>query len=297
MTKLIAGTRGSNLARKQTQTVVELLRKTSPELEIDTRVIKTKGDQIQDTPLAQIGGKGLFTKELEVSLAQGEIDFAVHSLKDLPVELPPGLTIGAYLARDLPNDVLVSKGNLRLDEIPHQGTIATGSLRRKFQLLRYRSDLQIVDIRGNIETRLQKLRDNDWDGLILAHAALARLGKTELISDVIPQNIMYPAVGQGIVAVECRDEAVMRDIFGRIDRVDSGICALAERAFLEGIGGGCQIPLGVISTLQGDELTLSGIYMPREDYIIQERVVGSANSPAQAGTQLAVNILARTNSQ
>ncbi|MCP4404859.1 MAG: hydroxymethylbilane synthase [bacterium] len=293
MTKLIAGTRGSNLARTQTQTVIDLLRKTSPKLEIETRIVKTKGDHIQDTPLIQIGGKGLFTKELEVSLAKREIDFAVHSLKDLPVELPPGLTLGAYLTRDLPNDVLVSKGNLALDDIPHQGTIATGSLRRKFQLLRYRSDLQIVDIRGNIETRLQKLKNNNWDGLILAHAALKRLEKTEIISDLISQEIMYPAVAQGIVAVECRDETAMHDIFRPINHGNTAIYAIAERAFLQDIGGGCQVPLGVISDIQGEQLTLSGIYMPQEDNIIQERVVGDARSPEQTGRELAEKILMR----
>ena len=291
MTKLIAGTRGSNLARRQTQTVVDLLQKNYPVLEIETRIIKTKGDRILDKPLAQIGGKGLFTKELEVSLAKREIDFAVHSLKDLPVEMPPDLTIGAYLTRDLPNDVLVSKGNLSLTDIPRQGIIATGSLRRKFQLLKYRSDLRIVDIRGNIETRLRKFEENDWDGLILAHAALKRLEKTELISDVISQEIIYPAVGQGIIAVECRDETAMHDIFSSINHTNSAICACAERAFLEGIGGGCQIPLGVISEIQGAQLTLSGIYMPQEDHIIQECVVGMTNSPEQAGKELAEKIL------
>ncbi len=230
---------------------------------------------------------------MEVSLAKREIDFAVHSLKDLPVDLPPGLTLGAYLTRDLPNDVLVSKGNLALDDIPHQGTIATGSLRRKFQLLRYRSDLQIVDIRGNIETRLQKLKNNHWDGLILAHAALKRLEKTEIISDLISQEIMYPAVGQGIVAVECRDETAMHDIFSPINHGSTAIYAIAERAFLQGIGGGCQIPLGVISDIQGEQLTLSGIYMPQEDTIIQERVVGDARSPEQTGKELAEKILKR----
>ena len=260
---------------------------------IETRIIKTKGDRILHMPLAKIGGKGLFTKELEVSLANREIDFAVHSLKDLPVELPEGLTIGAYLERDLPNDVLISKGNLSLDDIPQQGTIATGSLRRKFQLLRYRRDLNVADIRGNIETRLRKLEENDWDGLILAHAALKRLDKTDLISDVIPQEIMYPAVGQGIVAVECRDEAAMHEIFSAVNHHESAVCARAERAFLQGIGGGCQVPLGVISTIQERQLTLSGIYMPQEDNIIQERVAESVASPEQIGQKLAERILNR----
>lgn len=205
--------------------------------------------------------------------------------------MPPDLGIGAYLTRDLPNDVLVSKNSLTLDQIPHQGTIATGSLRRKFQLLHYRKDLRIADIRGNIETRLRKLEENDWDGLILAHAALKRLGKTGLISDIIPQEVMYPAVGQGIIAVECRDEAIMHYIFAPISDDDAESCAMAERAFLKGIGGGCQVPLGVISKIQDRELTLSGVYMPGEENIIRKQAFGDLHYPEEIGQELAESIL------
>ncbi|PID56794.1 hydroxymethylbilane synthase [candidate division KSB3 bacterium] len=290
MTKLIAGTRGSSLARKQTQRVVESLQKVWPDLKIEIRVIKTRGDRLQNIPLVQIGGKGLFTKELENSLINREIDFAVHSLKDLPIEQPTGVTIGAYLPRDRPNDVLVSKGKLSLDAIPRHGIIATGSLRRKFQLRHYRRDLCIVDIRGNIETRLRKLQESDWHGLILAYAALKRLEKIDLIGEVIPQKMMYPAVGQGTVAVECRDEIAMRGMFSRINHHESALCARAERAFLKGVGGGCQIPLGVISTVQGEQLTLSGVYMPKEDRIVQDCAVGTTSFPEGVGQDLARKI-------
>lgn len=292
MKKLIAGTRGSNLARKQTQTVTGLLQTIYPSLKIDIRIIKTKGDHIQDTPLAKIGGKGLFTKELEHKLLNREIDFAVHSLKDLPVELPSGLTLGAYITRELPNDVLISKGNLSLCDILPNGIIATGSLRRKFQLLRYREDLRIVDVRGNIETRIRKLYDNDWDGLILAYAALKRLGKTDLISEVIPSEIMYPAVGQGIIAVECRDQRTMHDIFSAINDKEAAICAAAERAFLQGLGGGCQIPVGIISKIVNEKIHLSGVYMPEDrKHYLKKSIVFDIEQPEVAGKKLSEKIL------
>lgn len=291
--RLVAGTRGSTLARKQTHMVSELLQAAHPELKIETKIIKTKGDHIQDTPLAKIGGKGLFTKELEQSLLNREIDFAVHSLKDLPVELPVGLSIGAYLQRETPNDILISKGNLPLRDIPQNGVIATGSLRRKFQLLRYRSDFQIVDVRGNIETRIKKLYDNDWDGLILAYAALHRLEKTDLISEIIPVDIMHPAVGQGIIAVECRDENDMYEIFSAISHAESETCAIAERAFLAGLGGGCQVPVGVTSRIEHGQLYLSGVYMPEGGEYRQKTIKMEATKPEQAGQQLAEQILTR----
>jgi hydroxymethylbilane synthase len=289
--QLVAGTRGSTLARKQTQMVIDLLRVAHPGLTIDTKIITTTGDHIQDTPLAKIGGKGVFTKELENSLLHHEIDFAVHSLKDLPVELPGGLAIGAYLERETPNDVLISKENLPLRDIPHHGVIATGSLRRKLQLLRYRNDFQIVDVRGNIETRIKKLYDNNWDGLILAYAALRRLEKTDLISEIIPADIMHPAVGQGIIAIECRDESEMYTLFSAINHSETETYAVAERAFLDGLGGGCQVPVGVTSQITHGQLHLSGIYMPDEGNYRHETLAMAATKPEQAGQQLAAQIL------
>jgi hydroxymethylbilane synthase len=286
------GSRGSSLALKQTQIVIDLLKTVYPSLNVELKVIKTKGDYIQDTPLAKIGGKGLFTKELEKSLFDKEIDFAVHSLKDLPVELPLGLRISAYIKRDLANDVLISKQNKPLREIPQYGVIATGSLRRKLQLLRYREDLRIVGVRGNIETRLEKLHTHNWDGLILAYAALKRLGKTHIISEILPEDLVYPAVGQGIIAVECREEPESYELFSAINDRDTKICAIAERAFLKGLGGGCQVPVGVITTLQAETIHLAGMYLPEEgNYCIRENVVFDASQPAMAGQKLAEKIL------
>jgi hydroxymethylbilane synthase len=293
MNGLIAGSRGSNLALKQTQTVIDLLKTIYPPLNVELKIIKTKGDHIQDSPLAKIGGKGLFTKELEQNLLEKHIDFAVHSLKDLPVQLPSGLAILAYIKRECAQDVLISKENKSLREIPHHGVIATGSLRRKFQLLQYREDLHIVDVRGNIETRIEKLYKHDWDGLILAYAALQRLGKTELISEIIPEDVLYPAVGQGIIAVECREEPTMRAIFAAINDRETEMCAMAERAFLQGLGGGCQVPVGVISKVQNAKIHLSGIYMPEDGkYCIKEAVLFDAGKPDIAGAKLAEKILA-----
>ncbi len=261
-------------------------------MKIDLKIVKTKGDHIQDTPLVKIGGKGLFTKELERSLFTKEIDFAVHSLKDLPVELPSGLTISSYIKREAANDALISKGKKTLGEIPQNGIIATGSLRRKFQLLQYRKDFHIVDVRGNIETRIEKLYKNNWDGLILAYAALKRLGKTDVISEIIPQEVIYPAVGQGIIAIECREDREMLEIFSAINDPGTQTCAIAERSFLQGLGGGCQVPVGVISKVQDGTLQLSGIYMPEDGKsAVKNTIEYDSGKPIIAGRTLAEKIL------
>lgn len=291
-TRLIAGSRGSTLALKQTQAVIDALAQYRPSLPCEVEIIKTQGDHLLDVPLAKIGGKGVFTKELEQCLLRGEIDFAVHSLKDLPIELPPGLTIAAYLPRELPNDALISKDHRRLADIPAGGTLATGSIRRKLQVLEYRPDLHFVDIRGNIETRLRKLVENDWDGLILAYAGLHRLGKSELISEILPVDLIYPAVGQGIIAIECREDAESLACFAKITDPATAICARAERAFLEGMGGGCQIPLGIISHIDGNVLQLSGKYLFEErgaSFI--HSLQTDASQPVLAGKRLADELL------
>ncbi|MBD3308743.1 hydroxymethylbilane synthase [candidate division KSB3 bacterium] len=289
---LRAGSRGSTLALQQTQMVIDLLRAVYPALQIDLQIIKTTGDHIQHTPLAKIGGKGLFTKELEQALYARQIDFAVHSLKDLPVELPPNLGIAAYITRERPNDVLISPAHLSLKDLPKHATIATGSLRRKFQLLRYRADLQIVDVRGNLETRIAKLSKHGWNGLILAYAGLKRLGKTDLISEIIPEDILYPAVGQGIIAVECRDDPALHDLFAAINDPATETCALAERAYLRGLGGGCQIPAGIMSRVNGDTLHLSGIYLPDEGaHHLTHTLDWKVTQPEVAGSALADHIL------
>lgn len=293
MKKLIAGSRGSTLALKQTQIVIDALQQRYPELDVPLRIITTKGDHLQDTPLAKIGGKGLFTKELEQSLFEYAIDFAVHSLKDLPVELPEGLTLAAYMPRETPNDALISKEGKPLHELPSHAIVATGSLRRKLQLLKQRSDLQIVGVRGNLETRVRKFHKNKWDGLVLAYAGLHRLGRAELISQILPEEIIYPAVGQGIIAVECRADSPACELFAAINDPLTETYALAERAFLQGLGGGCQVPVGVISLILGDRLQLSGVYLPENGkYTLTQELEWERSQPIAAGRTLAEKILA-----
>ncbi|MDY0094253.1 MAG: hydroxymethylbilane synthase [Candidatus Vecturithrix sp.] len=291
--RLIAGSRGSPLALKQTQAAIDALAQYAPSVSCEVKIIKTQGDHLLDVPLAKIGGKGVFTKELEQSLLRGEIDFAVHSLKDLPIELPAGLTIGAYLPRELPNDALISKENRKLKDLPCGATLATGSLRRKLQLLEYRPDLKITDIRGNIETRLQKLADNHWDGLVLAYSGVRRLGKTDLISEMLPTDLIYPAIGQGIIAIECREDPELLLLLTGVNDQTTQTCALAERAFLKGMGGGCQLPLGIISHIQAGVLHLSGKFF-REGRCsgIRHSIQDDANQPGQAGKRLAEELLA-----
>jgi hydroxymethylbilane synthase len=292
MSALIAGSRGSTLARIQTQHVIAQLHALNPAQPIELKIIKTQGDHIQDTPLAQIGGKGVFTKELEEQLLSGAIDCAVHSLKDLPVELPAGLHIAAYLPRECPNDVLISKYQRPLAALPVGAMLATGSLRRRCQLRHYRPDLQFVEVRGNIETRLAKLRDNSWDGLILAYAALARLDKTDVLTEIIPETLIYPAVGQGIIAVEVRAEQRMTDIFAALNDPLTEACALAERAFLAGLGGGCQVPVGVISEICDGQLHLAGRYLPADgQHCLEAAVWGDVQQPTLVGKLLAAEIL------
>lgn len=206
--------------------------------------------------------------------------------------MPSDLTIAAYLKREKANDVLISKDHQKLHEIRKNGIIATGSLRRSLQLLQYRNDLHIVDIRGNLDTRIEKLYKNDWDGIILAYAGLKRFGRTDLISEILSEKIMYPAVGQGIIAVECRDEPALRELFSAINDDETETCAVAERAFLEGLGGGCQVPVGVISHIEGDTLHLSGVYIPENgEYCLKENIVFEAAKPGIAGKKLAQKIL------
>lgn len=294
MKKLIAGTRGSVLARIQTKTACTQLKENIPTIEIETKVIKTKGDKILDTPLAKIDGKGLFTKELENVLLSGKIHFAVHSLKDLPVELPKGLTIGAYLKRANHNDVLISKDGLGLgfDAIPENGTIATGSLRRALQIKKLRPDLKTHDIRGNITTRITKFYDSNWDGLIVAGAALARMDITDLSASEIEDDSMLSAVGQGIIAIECKDDPEILKHIRTVNHTDTELSAIAERAYLEGLGGGCQVPMACHASIEGSKIRLKGLYMPEDGkYFIKNTYLGYLDDARGLGLKLAEYML------
>ena len=242
---IVIGTRSSKLALWQADYVADCLRKRYPELRAEKKLMTTKGDKILDAPLAKIGGKGLFTKELEQDMLAGGIDIAVHSLKDMPTEVPEGLVISAITERFDPGDAVVSPKYKTLDNLPRGAKVGTSSLRRKAQLLHARPDLQISDLRGNVNTRLEKLEREHFDAIILAVAGLKRLGFADRITEVLPREIVLPAVGQGALAIETReDDREVRNFIAFLNDEATVACARAERAFLARVEGGCQVPVG-----------------------------------------------------
>ena len=244
--RLVVGTRSSQLALWQADFVIGELEKRYPDLEIEKRLMTTKGDKILNAPLAKIGGKGLFTKELENAMLAGEIDIAVHSLKDMPVAVPEGLVITAVTKRADAGDALVSDRYESFEALPEGAKVGTSSLRRRAQLLHARPDLQITDLRGNVNTRLRKLEEEHFDGIILACAGLKRLGFGGRIRQVLPKSLCLPAVGQGALAIECReDDEETRSLLAFLDDDVTRACTAAERGFLATVEGGCQVPVGV----------------------------------------------------
>lgn len=254
------GTRSSDLALWQTQHVRDLVAEAWPGIDVILETFSTRGDQILDTPLPLIGGKGLFTAELEAALRDGGIDAAVHSLKDLPTETPAGLILGAIPERANPADVLVSRSGLTLGRLPLGATVGTSSRRRAAQLLTARPDLSIADIRGNVPTRIRKAMDPEgpYDAVVLAYAGLQRLERLDVISQELPLELMLPAPGQGALAVQCRDEAQSRELLAPLDHRRTRLAVAAERAFLAGLGGGCAVPIAAYAWLEGQGLRLQG---------------------------------------
>lgn len=299
MTKpFIIGTRGSSLARWQTAYVESLLREAWPDLMIETRILSTQGDRVIDTPLPLIGGKGVFTAELEAALHNGEIDFAVHSLKDLPTESPEGLTIGAIPVRAPVADVLISRAGQTLIELPHGATIGTSSRRRSAQIRHRRPDLRMSDIRGNVDTRLRKAHDpaGDYDAIVLANAGLDRLGLTQHITEILALDVMLPAPGQGALAVQCRDDEDSKAYLAPLNHAPTQWAVTAERAFLAALGGGCSLPIAAYSEIEGDMLTVRGrVTAPDGQIQIDVETRGPANfESAQAlGAALAEIAFAR----
>ncbi len=259
--KVVIGTRGSRLALTQTKWVIDELEKHYPELACEMKIIKTKGDLIQDKPLDKIGDKGIFTKEIEAELLKGNIDMAVHSMKDMPSELPLGLRFTRTLKREDARDVLILKeGYASIEDLPIGATIATGSKRRKYQLLAYRSDLNIVPIRGNVDTRLCKLEEEKLDGIVLAAAGLHRLGLADKITCYLPMEIMLPAPAQGALAIEIRQEDTKAyDLVKVLEDPVSSIQVEAERAFMDAINGGCHMPIGAYCEVIGTKLRMRGL--------------------------------------
>ena len=254
------GTRGSKLALWQAEQVKAAISSAFPRLNVEIIVIKTKGDIILDVSLSKIGDKGLFTKEIETALINQEVDLAVHSLKDLPTELPEGLIIGGMLPRGEVRDVFISRDGRKLEEMTGNDRIATSSLRRKAQLLHFNPHLNIVDIRGNVDTRLQKLRDGYCDALIMAGAGIIRLGYEKLITEFLDPNLILPAVSQGAVAIEIRedDESVQR-IIDAVSDETTWQTTMAERWLLRTLEGGCQVPVACFSEVDGSNIKLTGL--------------------------------------
>jgi hydroxymethylbilane synthase len=298
------GTRGSALALWQSEYVRQLLSEQHPELKCEIVVITTAGDRILDTPLPTIGGKGVFTAELEQALREGSIDLAVHSLKDLPTAVTSGLAIGAVLRRADPADALVSRDGFSIHSLPQKARVGTSSSRRAAQLLDARSDLEIIDLRGNADTRLRKALDpaGPYDAVVVARAALERLGRIGVISEVISEDVMLPAPGQGAIAVQCRDEPEGLGLIRGIRHEPSELETTAERAFLEGLGGGCAVPVAARARLGADgRLSLRGrvlspdgttkVEVEASDLVSGED--GGRQAAYEAGSRLAAEALAR----
>ncbi len=289
------GTRGSALALWQAQFVQQQLIQKNPSLHTEIVTIKTTGDKQTDIPLPQIGSKGIFTKEIEEALFEQTIDIAVHSLKDLPSQLPQGLIIGAITQREDPRDAFCShpeKHHL-FTSLPHNATIATGSIRRKAHLLAIRPDLKIVDIRGNVPTRLQKLDASDWDGLILAKAGIVRLGLEHRISETLGFDIILPAAGQGAIAIEVRaEDSDIINIVHTIHHQPTATAVLAERALMEALDAGCQVPLGAFAWIENNTLLLTGALISTDGKKhIRSTLSGNLNQPLELGKTVANELL------
>jgi len=293
--ELRIGTRGSQLALFQANWVKDQLVRTRPELKVTLIKIKTTGDKIQDAPLAKIGGKGLFVKEIEEALIQRKIDLAVHSIKDVPTEFPKGLHLSVITKREDPRDVFISKDGKTLKDLPQGAKIGTSSLRRQAQLLHFRSDLELIPLRGNLDTRLKKLKTLNLDAIVLALAGVKRLGLEERISEIIPIDISLPAIGQGALGIETRmDDRVVEDQIRFLNDPDSSIAITAERAFLKKLEGGCQVPIAAFAQKVGSTLQIDGLVGTIDGKrLIRHHLEGPIEEAEPLGTQLAEILLVK----
>lgn len=290
---LIFATRPSTLARWQTGWVIRALRRARPGLVCEERLVTTQGDQRLDRPLPEIGGKGLFTQELEAELLSRRVQAAVHSLKDLPIQLAEGLVIGAVPVRAEVRDALVSAQGYSLETLPQGARVGTSSLRRAAQLLACRPDLAIESLRGNVDTRLHKAREGRYDAIVLAGAGLARLGLLEHVSQWLPLEVMLPAPGQGALAVQCRaDDSDTLEILDAVEDDHTRAAITAERAFLAGLGGGCAVPVAAHAETGGPEISLTGL-VAAVDGSRLIRVQGRGPDPFSLGSELARQAIAQ----
>jgi hydroxymethylbilane synthase len=305
---LVIGTRGSPLAIWQAEHVAARLGETCPGLSVRLERIRTTGDRILDVPLAQVGGKALFVKEIEEALLAGRVDLAVHSMKDVPTDLPAGLAIAAIPRREDPADVLISREGRRLADLPRGARVGTSSLRRQSQLLQHRPDLVVVGLRGNLDTRIRKLDSEGLDAIVLAAAGVKRLGLDRLVTEVLPPDVVLPAVGQGALGIEVRErhgsggagaqgrsegcDASVAEIVRALDDPVSHLAVRAERAMLRGLGGGCQVPIAALAAVDGTALLLRGLIASTDGAtVIRGEARGTTADPDAVGHALAVELL------
>ncbi len=298
--RIVIGTRGSKLALWQAEWVKAALLRLNPGIEVELKKIKTTGDKILDVPLAKVGGKGLFVKEIEEAMLRGEIDLAVHSMKDVPTYLPEGLHLGAICEREDPRDAFISRRDgsefriQNFESLPEGAVVGTSSLRRACQLLNRRPDIKIEQLRGNVDTRLRKLDEGQFDAIVLASAGVKRLGLAERITEMLSTEIMLPAIGQGAIGIECRvdDEFINQAISG-LNHEETAVCVRAERAFLKRLEGGCQVPIAAHARLvDGEKVVIDGLVGSLEgDRIIRGQKEGQIDEAESLGDSLAKELL------
>lgn len=287
--KFIVGTRGSRLALAQTQLVINKLIKHFPNINFEINIIKTTGDKFLHANPSEFPTKGAFTKEIEEALLSGQIDFAIHSLKDLPTVLPPLLMISAYLERKYPEDVLISRDDSKFNELPERARVGTSSLRRKIQLQWMRQDIEILPLRGNIDTRLRKLETGQYDAIVVARAGAERLDLVRKITEVFSIEKILPAVGQGTIGIEChRGNFDAIEITSQLNHKETEIASVAERSFLRRLGGGCQNPIACFAFVEEEKLHIDGMVAEiNGEKWLRQRVTHTKTSPELAGEQLA----------
>jgi hydroxymethylbilane synthase len=288
-------TRKSPLALWQAEFVRDSLLANNPDLNVELVKMVTQGDKILDTPLAKVGGKGLFVKELEQGMLRGDADIAVHSMKDVPVEFPEGLHLAVICEREDPRDAFVSNTYKTIEELPEGARVGTSSLRRTCQIRTWRADLEILDLRGNVNTRLRKLDEGEYDAIILACAGLKRLGFEQRIVQHLDPGFSLPAIGQGAVGIECRsDDSFINDLIAPLNHQTTATRVLAERAMNNRLEGGCQVPIGGYAELDGDTLLLRGLVgRPDGSEMVRGEIAGRAKEAEYLGTTLADDLLSR----
>lgn len=291
---IVIGSRGSELAMWQSNFIKNELEKKNKSVSVEIKLIKTKGDKILDVALSKIGDKGLFTKELELELLNGNIDLAVHSLKDLQTDIPEGLMLAAVTKRHAVEDVIIAKKkNVTIQSLPEGATVATGSLRRRSQLLHLRPDLNIVELRGNVPTRIQKLLDSEWDAIILARAGVERLGLKKHISSYISTQEVLPAVGQGALGIEIhKNNEFVAGVLQSIHDEETFLAASAERSFLKALEGGCQVPIGAFAEVRKNGIYLDGLVGSADGTVtFRKKLRGSRKDPKELGCRLAAELV------